>query len=137
MFAAQGALAALYRRTVTGRGQVVDTALIEACLAVQSPRFPTTTSVVVRGPSGTRLDGIAPSNIYQSSDGSWIVIAANQDMVFRRLCGAMGPELADDPDYVDHVARGRNQDRLDEIIGAWAAQHSPTDLVDTLSPPPA
>jgi formyl-CoA transferase len=135
MFAAQGALAALYRRTVTGRGQVVDTALIEACLAVQESTIPDyDVGGVVRGPSGTRLDGIAPSNIYQSSDGSWIVIAANQDTVFRRLCGAMGrPELADDPDYVDHVARGRNQDRLDEIIGAWAAQHSPTDLVDTLS----
>jgi len=135
MFAAQGALAALYRRTVTGRGQVVDTALIEACLAVQESTIPDyDAGGVVRGPSGTRLEGLAPSNIYQASDGSWIVIAANQDTVFRRLCGAMGqPELADDPDYADHLARGRHQDRLDEIIGAWAARYSPTDLVDTLS----
>jgi len=127
MFAAQGALAALYRRTVTGRGQVVDTALIEACLAVQESTIPDyDVGGVVRGPSGTRLEGIAPSNIYRAADGSWIVIAANQDTVFRRLCAAMGrPELADDPDYADHLARGRNQDRLDEIIGAWAALHSP------------
>ena len=89
---------------------------------------------MLRGPSGTRLKGIAPSNIYQSSDGSWVVIAANQDTVFRRLCGAMGrPELADDPDYVDHVARGRNQDRLDEIIGAWAAQHSAAQITEILT----
>lgn len=135
MFAAQGALAALYRRTVTGHGQVVDTALIEACLAVQESTIPDyDAGGVVRGPSGTRLEGIAPSNIYQSADGSWIVIAANQDTVFRRLCAAMGqPELADHPDYVSHVARGHNQDKLDEIIGAWAAEHSPDDLVSTLS----
>ncbi|MFZ2240816.1 MAG: CoA transferase, partial [Gordonia amarae] len=135
MFAAQGALAALYRRTVTGRGQVVDTALIEACLAVQESTIPDyDVGGVVRGPSGTRLEGIAPSNIYQASDGSWIVIAANQDTVFRRLCGAMGqPELAADPEYADHLARGRNQDRLDEIIGTWARRYSPTELIDALS----
>lgn len=38
---------------------------------------------VVRGPSGTRLEGIGrPSNIYRSADGSWVVIAANQDTAF-------------------------------------------------------
>ena len=135
MFAAQGALAALYRRTVTGEGQVVDTALTEACLAVQESTIPDyDAGGVVRGPSGTRLEGIAPSNIYQSADGSWVVIAANQDTVFRRLCDAMGrPELADDDRFVNHGARGRNQDELDAIIGGWAAQRQPDDIIDTLS----
>ena len=134
MFAAQGALAALYRRTVTGEGQIVDTALTEACLAVQESTIPDyDAGGVVRGPSGTRLEGIAPSNIYRSADGSWVVIAANQDTVFRRLCTAMGkPELADDERFADHVARGRNQDELDVIIGQWAAQRAPGDIIDTL-----
>jgi len=88
----------------------------------------------VRGPSGTRLDGIAPSNIYRSADGSWVVIAANQDTVFRRLCEAMGrAELATDERFVDHGARGRNQDELDAIIGQWAATRDPRDIIDTLS----
>lgn len=135
MFAAQGALAALYRRTVTGEGQVVDTALTESCLAVQESTIPDyDVGGVVRGPSGTRLEGIAPSNIYQSANGSWVVIAANQDTVFRRLCAAMGqPELATDERFVDHVARGRNQDDLDAIIGAWAAVRQPDDIIGTLS----
>ena len=91
MFAAQGALAALYRRTVTGEGQVVDAALTESCLAIQESTIPDyDVGGVVRGPSGTRLEGIAPSNIYRTADGSWVVIAANQDTVFRRLCAAMG-----------------------------------------------
>ena len=135
MFAAQGALAALYRRTVTGQGQIVDTALTEACLAVQESTIPDyDAGGVVRGPSGTRLDGIAPSNIYQSADGSWVVIAANQDTVFRRLCDAMGrPDLASDPRFADHGARGRNQDELDALIAEWAAQRQPEDIIETLS----
>jgi formyl-CoA transferase len=135
MFAAQGALAALYRRTVTGEGQIVDAALTESCLAIQESTIPDyDVGGVVRGPSGTRLEGIAPSNIYQSADGSWVVIAANQDTVFRRLCAAMAqPELADDHRFADHVARGRNQDELDTIIGDWAAQRGPREIIATLS----
>lgn len=135
MFAAQGALAALYRRSVTGEGQVVDTALTESCLAIQESTIPDyDVGGVVRGPSGTRLEGIAPSNIYQSANGSWVVIAANQDTVFRRLCQAMGsPELATDERFVDHLARGRNQDELDKIIGDWAARREPHDIIATLS----
>jgi len=135
MFAAQGALAALYRRTVSGEGQVVDAALTEACLAIQESTIPDyDVGGIVRGPSGTRLEGIAPSNIYCTADGSWVVIAANQDTVFRRLCSAMGqPELATDSRFVDHGARGRNQDELDRIIGDWAAQRQPDDIIETLS----
>ncbi|WP_299565035.1 CaiB/BaiF CoA-transferase family protein [uncultured Mycolicibacterium sp.] len=135
MFAAQGAMAALYRRTVTGRGQVVDAALTESCLAVQESTIPDyDIGGVVRGPSGTRLEGIAPSNIYRAADGSWVVIAANQDTVFRRLCAAMGrPELATDERFVDHLARGRNQDELDRIIGEWAAGRQPAEIIETLT----
>jgi formyl-CoA transferase len=135
MFAAQGALAALYRRTVTGQGQVVDTALTESCLAIQESTIPDyDVGGVVRGPSGTRLEGIAPSNIYQAADHSWVVIAANQDSVFARLCAAMDrAELATDDRFATHVARGRHQDELDAIIGAWAATQQADDLIDTLS----
>lgn len=114
---------------------MVDVALTESCLAIQESTIPDyDVGGVVRGPSGTRLEGIAPSNIYQSADGSWVVIAANQDSVFARLCQAMGaPELAADPRFADHVARGRNQDELDAIIGEWAAQRKPADIIATLS----
>jgi formyl-CoA transferase len=114
---------------------VVDTALTESCLAVQESTIPDyDVGGVVRGPSGTRLEGIAPSNIYRTGDGSWVVIAANQDTVFRRLCAAMGqPELATDDRFADHTARGRNQDELDKIIGDWASERRPDDIIDTLS----
>ncbi|GAB85700.1 CaiB/BaiF CoA-transferase family protein [Gordonia rubripertincta] len=135
MFAAQGALAALYRRTVTGKGQVVDTSLIESCVAVQESAIADyDAGGVVRGPSGTRLEGIAPSNLYPTSDGTHVIIAANQDSVFARLCQAMGrPELATDERFADHTARGRNQDELDVMIGDWSAQYSAEKLTEVLS----
>ncbi|MDH3009272.1 MULTISPECIES: CaiB/BaiF CoA transferase family protein [Gordonia] len=135
MFAAQGALAALYRRTVTGKGQVVDTSLIESCVAVQESAIADyDAGGVVRGPSGTRLEGIAPSNLYPTSDGTHVIIAANQDSVFARLCQAMGrPELATDERFADHTARGRNQDELDMMIGDWSAQYSAEKLTEVLS----
>jgi formyl-CoA transferase len=135
MFAVQGALAALYRRTVTGEGQVVDAAITESCLAIQESTIPDfDVGGVVRGPSGTRLEGIAPSNIYRAADGSWVVIAANQDTLFRRLCGAMGrPDLSTDDRFATHVARGRNQDELDKLIGDWAQTKQPHQIIDELS----
>lgn len=115
-----GALAALHARERTGRGQVVDSALYEAVLQVMESLIPEyQLSGYIRERSGSKLPGIAPSNVYRCRDGEYL-IGANQDAVFARLCAAMGrPELATDPDYVDHVARGRNQDRLDQIIEDW------------------
>lgn len=119
-YGCMGALAALHARQHTGRGQVVDSALYEAVLQVMESVVPEYHwSGYIRERSGSKLPGIAPSNVYQCSDGEYL-IGANQDAVFARLCEAMGrPELAGDPRYVDHVARGRNQDELDAIIEDW------------------
>ena len=101
----QGILAALYRRDALGggRGQVVDVSLMEACFALLESMVPEYDRLgIVRGPGGTGLKGVAPSNIFKSSDGKWMVIAANADKVFGRLCEAMGrPELRRRPEVRD------------------------------------
>src|SRR3546814_6453900 len=69
--------------------------------------------------TGSKLPGIAPSNVYRCSDGDYL-IGANQDSVFARLCAAMGqPKLASDPRYATHGARGERQDELDAIVEEW------------------
>ena len=115
-----GALAALRHRDKTGEGQVVDSALYEAVFQVMESLVPEySVSGYVRERSGSVLPGIAPSNVYPCRDGDFL-IGANQDTVFGRLCAAMGePELAADPRYVDHMARGRHQAELDERIAVW------------------
>jgi len=132
MWAVQGILAALYWRDALGggRGQVVDVSLLESCFAMLEATVPEYDRLgIVRGPGGTHLKGIAPSNVFRSRDGKWIVIAANADNVFRRCCEAIGrPELADDPRFATHAARGENQDEIEGLIGAWAAARDAAEI---------
>ena len=115
-----GALAALHDRERTGKGQVIDSALYESVLQVMEALIPEyTIGGLTRERSGAILPGIAPSNVYRCKDGDYL-IGANQDGIFRRLAGAMGqPELADDPRYATHAARGERQAELDGLISQW------------------
>jgi crotonobetainyl-CoA:carnitine CoA-transferase CaiB-like acyl-CoA transferase len=89
---------------------------------------------VVRGRSGGVLPGVSPSNGYPSRDGVEILIAANADTVFARLCGAMGrPGLLDDPRFATHSARGEHSDELDAEIARWTEQHTAEALVEFLA----
>lgn len=119
-FGALGALAALRERDVSGKGQIVDSALYEAVLQMMESLVPEyDSSGFIRQRSGAILPGIAPSNVYPCSDGDFL-IAANHDGVFARLAKAMGrEELADDPRYSDHASRGENQEELDGLIAEW------------------
>lgn len=116
-----GALAALHERETSGKGQIVDVSLFESVLQVMEGLVPEYAAAGhVRTRSGSVLKGIAPSNVYPCRDGE-LLIAANQDAIFRRLAAAMGrPELADDPRYATHVARGQHQDELDAMIADWS-----------------
>jgi formyl-CoA transferase len=131
MYAVQGILAALYRRdALGGTGQVVDVSLLEGCFSLLESMVPEYDRLgIVRGPGGTGLLGVAPSNVFESSDGKQIVIAANADNVFRRLCAAMDqPELADDPRFATHLARGENQLEIEAIIADWARARTGAEI---------
>ncbi len=121
-YGCMGVLAALHARSSTGKGQVIDTALYEAVLQVMESLVPEYDhSGIIRERSGSLLRGVAPSNVYRCSDGHFM-IAANKDAIFVRLAEAMGqPELASDPRYATHIARGENQAELDTLINAWTS----------------
>ncbi len=125
LYATVGALAALQHRQRTGEGQVVDCALYEAVLATMEATIPEyTVSGYIRERSGSILPNVAPSNIYQCKDGD-ILIAANQDSVFQRLCNAMEQsDLAEDKRFFDHTARGKNQEELDILIDKWTSNYT-------------
>lgn len=133
-FAALGALAALNARHRTGRGQVVDSAIYEAVLAMMEASLTEWDTIGhQRERTGAILPNVAPSNVYPTADGSGVLIAANQDTVFRRLADAMGkPELADDDRYATHHARGDNQRELDDLVAAWSATLESAELLARL-----
>ena len=128
-YGCMGVLAALHVRARTGQGQVVDAALYESVLQVMEGLVPEYAhGGVIRERSGSILPGIAPSNVYNCSDGEYM-IGANKDAIWRRLAGAMGrPALADDPRYATHIARGRNQGELDALIDAWTRTKTIAEL---------
>lgn len=124
-FATVGALSALYHREQTGEGQMVDSSIFESVLAMTECLVPEyTIEGFTRERSGSYLPAIAPSNIYDGTDGM-VIIAANQDTVFARLCAAMGdPGLKENPRYVDHEARAKHQHELDDLINEWTKTRS-------------
>jgi len=131
--AVTGILMSLHVRERTGRGQVVDAAIYESVLAMMENMI-TEYDITgyVRERSGAVLPGIAPSNVYPTSDGM-VLIGGNGDTVFARLCEAMGrPALKDDPRYVSHASRGVNQTELDELISNWSRTFTSADLLALL-----
>lgn len=133
-YAALGAVMAIHARRRTGRGQVVDSAIYEAVLAMMESLIPEyTIGGYTRERTGAILPRIAPSNVYPTADGEQILIGANQDTVFARLAEVMGePELAGDPRYATHTARGDHQGELDARIAAWTATITSGDLLQQL-----
>lgn len=134
MFATLGTLVALHQRGRSGLGQVVDAAIYESVLALMESLIPEwQIGGYERQRTGTTLPNIAPSNVYPTSDGEMILIAGNQDTVFRRLAGIMGtPELAQDERYSTHVARGVHMDELDGLIAEWTTTYAADELLEAL-----
>ncbi len=130
-YACLGAMMALHHRHVTGKGQVVDSAIYEAVLAnMESTVAEYTVAGHIRERTGSILPKIAPSNVYETKDGS-VLIGGNQDSVWKRMSAMMGqPELGDDPRYATHVARGENQTELDDLINVWTRTLNSQDVLD-------
>jgi formyl-CoA transferase len=129
-----GALLALREAERGGRGQVVDVALYEAmfnCMESLLPEYDA--GGFVRERSGSALPGIAPSNLYPCSDGSYVLIAGNADSLYRRLMTAIGREdLRDDPALARNDGRAAQMERIDAAIGEWTRQRSQHEILQIM-----
>ncbi|HUQ28828.1 MAG TPA: CaiB/BaiF CoA-transferase family protein [Usitatibacter sp.] len=121
MFGVIGALAAVHHRAASGKGQVVDVALYEAVFAMMESMLPEFgLDGYVRERTGASLPGIVPSNTYPCKDGSYVVIGANADSIFKRMMRAIGrAEFADDPALSSNDGRARRTGELDQAIEEW------------------
>lgn len=129
-----GILLALQHRHQTGRGQIIDVALYEAvfnCMESLLPEY--SAFAAVRGPAGSALPGIAPSNAYRCRDGGYALIAGNGDSIFRRLMKLIGrDDLAADATLQDNAGRVARAHELDAAIGAWVADRALDDVLAAL-----
>jgi crotonobetainyl-CoA:carnitine CoA-transferase CaiB-like acyl-CoA transferase len=138
VFAAQAALAALYRRDAvratgpapTGRGAVIDAALYGSVLRILEWTLAAYDRLgTVRQREGNRLANSAPLDNYPTADGRYVCIVAGSDANFARLCAAMAqPELVTDPRFASLAERARRSDEINGIVAAWTSSRSAAEV---------
>jgi crotonobetainyl-CoA:carnitine CoA-transferase CaiB-like acyl-CoA transferase len=130
VFAAQAALAALYRRDAggtptgaTSRGAVIDAALYGSVLRILEWTVAAYDHHgVVREREGNRLANSAPLDNYPTADGRYVCLVAGSDANFARLCSAMDqPELPGDPRFASLADRAKHADEINGIVAEWTA----------------
>jgi formyl-CoA transferase len=129
-----GILMALHEKQTSGLGQVIDVALYEAVFNCMESLLPEYSAFgAVRGPAGSALPGIAPSNAYLCKDGKCALIAGNGDSIFKRLMAAIGrDDLAVDPTLADNAGRVQRVEEIDAAIGAWTSKLNVAQVLSVL-----
>lgn len=127
MYAALGALSALYQLKVQGRGpDEVDVALYESMfrmLEVVVAEYDVLGTVRER--TGNELAASSPAGIYETADGQWIVIVTSTERTFARLAAAMDREdLLTDPEFSTNRARLERRDRMNALVSEWTGRHT-------------
>ena len=129
-----GILLALQHRHATGKGQVIDVALYESVFNCMESLLPEYSAFgAVRGPAGSALPGIAPTNAYRCKEGAYALIAGNGDSIFKRLMTLIDrTDLANDPMLSDNTGRVARVEEIDKAIEAWTVNHSVDDVLQAL-----
>lgn len=137
LFAAFGTMAALFEAQRSGRGQYVDTAMVDGVLAVSeiAVNVYAATGTSPR-PMGNQLQGFAPFNTLRAKDGD-VALGAPHNPQWVKLCAAMGrPDLVDDERFSSDNARWLHRDQVYAVVGEWVAQYTITELIDLLGGTP-
>ncbi|WP_432165965.1 CaiB/BaiF CoA transferase family protein [Streptomyces sp. bgisy031] len=124
-------MAALQGREQTGRGQVVDMAIIEPMLTVLGPQPIWYDQLgYVQPRTGNRSTNNAPRNTYRTSDAKWVAVSTSAQSIAERVMRLVGrPELIDEPWFETGSGRAGHADELDTAVGSWIARHSRDDVL--------
>ena len=131
MAAAFATMAALRARDSTGRGQVVDLAIIEPILTVLGPQ-PTVYDALgeLQQRNGNRSSNNAPRNTYRTRDDKWVAVSTSAQSIAERVMHLVGRgELVDQPWFASGADRARHADELDEAVGSWIAERDRDEVV--------
>ena len=124
-------MVALRAREATGRGQVVDLAIIEPILTVLGAQ-PTVYDQlgVIQQRTGNRSSNNAPRNTYRTVEGAWLAVSTSAQSVAERVMRLVGrPELIEEPWFASGGGRAAHADILDDAVGGWIAERTATEVV--------
>jgi len=125
--------ASLYKRQFTGKGQLIDVALVDSIVSGMEAKM---MQYIYEGKapemSGNKYISSAPYDSFKAGDG-YFVIASGTDVHFKKLSAGMGmPELAENPLYCNTELRKKNADSLKEIIEKWASDKTVAQCVEII-----
>ena len=125
-------LMALRHRDLTGRGQVVDMAIIEPILTILGPQATWFDQLgVVQERTGNRSVNNAPRNTYKTADGKWVAISTSAQSIAERVMRLVGhPEVIDEPWFRSGSGRALHAEALDTMVGSWIARHPMKTVVE-------
>jgi crotonobetainyl-CoA:carnitine CoA-transferase CaiB-like acyl-CoA transferase len=128
------ALALIQRAKPGGEGQVIDVALYESVFNLMEGIVPEYDGAgAIRGPSGTTVTGIVPTNTYLCDDGKHVVIGGNGDSIFKRLMTVAGrSDMAENPEMADNAGRVVHEVEIDKALSDWCAGHSSVHIIAVL-----
>ncbi|SDS33343.1 CaiB/BaiF CoA-transferase family protein [Jiangella sp. DSM 45060] len=122
---------ALHARAASGRGQVVDLAIVEPMLSVLGPQLTRWDQLgTVQPRTGNRSANNAPRNTYRTSDGRWVAVSTSSQSIAERVMRLVGrPEVVDEPWFATGAGRAAHVEELDAAVGAWVAKRSRDEVV--------
>ncbi|MGI5912237.1 MAG: CaiB/BaiF CoA transferase family protein [Syntrophomonadaceae bacterium] len=134
LYATYGILSALYYREKTGKGQYIDTALVDSVVGVLENVVPNYNLLgMIQQRNGSRIGSTAPYNCFSAKDG-YVVIGVTGDVLWNRLVQVMGREdLLDDPRFQTAPKRVENADLVDEVTQAWVSEKTVDEVVSLLA----
>ncbi|MBA8824147.1 crotonobetainyl-CoA:carnitine CoA-transferase CaiB-like acyl-CoA transferase [Saccharopolyspora lacisalsi] len=127
-----GIMTALRTRETTGRGQVLDTAIIEPLLHLLGPGLIAYDQLGALQPrNGNRSTNNAPRNTYRCADGQWVAVSTSAQSIAERVMRLVGaPELIDEPWFASGAGRAEHVEELDVAVGSWIAARNQDEVVE-------
>ena len=128
-----GTLAALIERGKSGRGQIVEGALLATALTFTNATLIEQAVIAVnRVPTGNLGQTSAPADIYRTTDG-WVLCQVTGQPLFVRWTKLMGEDSwLNDPRFSDDIKRGDNGPLISQRMARWCAERTTQEAVDTL-----
>jgi len=125
-------MSALHQRERTGRGQVVDVAIVEPIMAMLGPQISRWDQLgTVQPRQGNRSSNNAPRNIYETSDGHWVAVSTSAQTIAERVVRLVGrADLVAAPWFGSGRSRAEHADELDAAVGGWIARHTRDEVVE-------
>jgi crotonobetainyl-CoA:carnitine CoA-transferase CaiB-like acyl-CoA transferase len=124
-------LMALRARDATGKGQVVDLAIIEPIFTILGPQPIAYDQLgVIQERTGNRSNNNAPRNTYRTKDGKWVAISTSAQNIAERVMRLVGrPEFIDEPWFQKGSERAQHADELDEAVGSWISERTTDEVI--------